>query len=283
MNKTILLTGASDGIGASAAKKLAQHGTRLLLTGRSPEKLAAVAGPLGADSFAANFERLAEVRALAAWVRERTDHIDVLANNAGGVFAGRVVTVDGNEHTMQVNHYAGFLLTNLLMDVLLRSRAVVVNTSSVGAHAFGKIDLSDLDQARKYRTMKAYGDSKLANILFAKGLHSRFHARGLSAVAFHPGNIASNFGKETGNWAMKAIYKSPLARLLETPEAGADNLLWLAEGTPGVTWQSGEYYHSDRKPPRRPNPQQNDQNLIDAFWNESARRVGLEAEASRTS
>jgi len=185
--KTIVITGASDGIGAAAARKLAEQGERLLLVGRSRDKLASVAEPLKAESFVADFERLTDVRALATWILERTERIDVLANNAGGVFAQRVVTLDGNERTMQVNHYAGFLLTNLLMDVLLRSSATIINTSSVGAQAFGQLDLADLDLARRYKTMKAYGDSKLANILFAKGLHARFHAQGLSAVAFSPG------------------------------------------------------------------------------------------------
>ena len=273
--RTILITGASDGIGAAAARGLAVRGERLLLVGRSPEKLSGVAGSLGAEFFVADFERLTDVRALAEWVRERVDRIDVLANNAGGVFAQRVMTVDGNERTMQVNHYAGFLLTNLLLDVLTASRATVVNTSSVGAHVFGRIDLADLDNARKYKTMKAYGDSKLANILFVKALHARHHAAGLGAVALHPGNIASNFGKETGNTMMKVIYKSPLARLLDTPRAGAANLLWAVDGEPGVTWQSGEYYDEHRRLPSRPNPQQGDQALRDALWIESARRVGL--------
>jgi NAD(P)-dependent dehydrogenase (short-subunit alcohol dehydrogenase family) len=275
--RTIVMTGASDGIGAAAARELGRRGERLLLVGRSRDKLSAVASPLGAETFIADFERLDDVRRLADEVRDRTDRIDVLANNAGGVFAQRVVTVDGNERTMQVNHYAGFLLTNLLMDILTASDATVVNTSSVGAHAFGKIHMSDLDSAHKYRTMKAYGDSKLANILFAKGLHSRYHGQGLNAVALHPGNIASNFGRETGNGLMKLIYKSPFARLLDTPEQGADNLMWAIEGTPGRTWQSGEYYTDRRRLPRRPNPQQNDAALADALWAESARRVGLSA------
>ncbi|GII97697.1 short-subunit dehydrogenase [Sediminihabitans luteus] len=269
--RTIVITGASDGIGAAAARQLAARGERLLLVGRRRDKLEAVARPLGAETFVADFERLSDVRTLAQEIQERTDRIDVLANNAGGVFAERVVTEDGNERTMQVNHYAGFLLTNLLIDVLLASDAKVVNTSSVGAHAFGKIDLADLDATTKYKTMKAYGDSKLANILFAKGLHARYHDQGLSAVALHPGNIASNFGKETGNAMMKAIYKSPLARLLSTPESGADNLVWAMDGTPGVTWQSGEYYTDKRKP----NPQQDDAALATALWAESARRTGL--------
>ncbi|WP_286967707.1 MULTISPECIES: SDR family NAD(P)-dependent oxidoreductase [Arsenicicoccus] len=275
--RTIVITGASDGIGAAAARKLAPRGDRLLLVGRRRDKLEAVAGPLGAEVLVADFERLDDVRALAAHIRDRTDTINVLANNAGGVFAERMVTVDGNERTMQVNHYAGFLLTNLLLDVLVASGATVVNTSSVGAHAFGKLDLADLDATRRYKTMKAYGDSKLANILFAKGLHARYHDQGLSTVALHPGNIASNFGKETGNAMMKLIYKSPLARLLSTPDFGADNLIWAMDGTPGVTWQSGTYYDERRRLPKRPNPQQDDLGVVEAIWAESARRVGIEA------
>lgn len=198
----------------------------------------------------------------------------MLANNAGGVFAKKLITVDGNERTMQVNHYAGFLLSNLLMEQLLAGQAKVVNTSSVGARTFGKIDMSNLDHNGRYRTMKAYGDSKLANILFTKGLHARYHEQGLSTVALHPGNIASNFGRESGNLAMKMIYASPLTRLLDTPDDGAENLLWAIEGNPGTTWVSGEYYES-RTLPRRPNPQQNDPALVEAFWQESALRVGL--------
>ncbi|KHL09055.1 short-subunit dehydrogenase [Mumia flava] len=274
--RTIVITGASDGIGAAAARKLAAQGERLLLVGRRRDKLEAVARPLGAQSFVADFEHLSEVRALAGEVRQATDRIDVLVNNAGGVFAEYVMTEDGNERTMQVNHYAGFLLTHLLLDLVLAGEGTVVNTSSVGAHAFGKIELDDLDHTKKYKTMKAYGDSKLANILFAKGLHSRYHQQGLSAVALHPGNIASNFGKETGNAMMKAIYKSPLARFLSTPESGADNLLWAINGTPGETWESGEYYTDRRKLPKKPNPQQNDTALADAFWAASARRVGID-------
>jgi NAD(P)-dependent dehydrogenase (short-subunit alcohol dehydrogenase family) len=275
-SRTIVITGASDGIGAATARKLAARGDRLILTGRRADKLHTVAEPLGADHVTADFARLADVRDLAAALRERTDRIDVLVNNAGGVFAERVVTEDGNERTMQVNHYAGFLLTNLLLDVLTASDAKVVNVSSVGSRAFGKLDLNDLDNDRRYKTMKAYGDSKLANILFTKGLHARHHGDGISTLALHPGNIASNFARETGTWAMKAIYASPLARMLSTPDDGADNLLWAIDGTPGATWEPGEYYEP-RKKPRRPNPQQNDRALIDAFWAESARRVGLSA------
>ncbi|GHE07035.1 SDR family NAD(P)-dependent oxidoreductase [Klenkia taihuensis] len=273
--RTIVLTGASDGIGAAAARKLAARGERLLLVGRSAEKLAAVAGPLQAESFVADFAHLSQVRDLATWVQDRTDRIDVLANNAGGVFGERVVTVDGNERTMQVNHYAHFLLTHLLLGTLQASNTAVVNTSSIGSRAFGKLDMADLDQAGKYKPMKTYGDSKLANILFTKGLVARHGAEGITSIALHPGNIASNFG-QTGSVWMRAVYKTPVRHLLGSPEKGADNLLWAIDGTPGTTWTSGEYYENE-KTPRKPNPQQNDRALIDAFWAESARRVGITA------
>lgn len=272
--RTVVITGASDGIGAALAGRLAAQGDKLLLVGRSADKLRRVAEPLGAQSFAADFEYLDNVRTLAESLRATTDRIDVLANNAGGVFAEKVITSDGNERTMQVNHYAGFLLTNLLLDSLLAGNATVVNTSSAGARVFGKIDMADLDQRGKYKTIKAYGDSKLANILFTKGLHARYHDQGLSSVAIHPGSIASNFGKETGTRAMKLIYASPIVRLLSTPDDGADNLQWAIDGVPGTTWVSGEYYEP-RKLPRRPNPQQDDPALVDALWAESSRRVGL--------
>lgn len=272
--RTIVITGASDGIGAALARKLAAQGDRLLLVGRSPAKLADVAGPLRAESFTADFTVLDQVRDLAQQLQAATDRVDVLVNNAGGVFAERVVTRDGNERTMQINHYAGFLLTHLLLDRLKDSGASVVTTSSVGARAFGKLDMADLDHARKYKMMKAYGDSKLANILFTKGLHARYHRDGINAVALHPGNIASNFGRETGSGLIKFIYASPIARLLSTPDDGADNLRWAVDGSPGSTWVSGEYYEP-RKPPRRANPQQDNARLVDTFWVESERRVGL--------
>ncbi|GAA1954874.1 SDR family NAD(P)-dependent oxidoreductase [Agromyces allii] len=272
--RTIVITGASDGIGAALARRLAERGDRLLLVGRSAEKLALVAEPLGAEAFVADFERLDDVRELARAIRERTDRIDVLANNAGGVFGSRAVTVDGHERTMQVDHDAGFLLTNLLVDVLGRSGATVVTTSSAAARKYGRLDLDDLDQTGVYDPLKAYGDAKLANILFTRGLHDRHRRDGIASVAVHPGDVASNFGRQTGTRAMRLFYGSPLARVLKRPDGGAAELLWAIDGEPDAAWASGGYYEA-RRPPRRPHPQQHDAALVDAFWAESARRVGL--------
>lgn len=166
--KTIVITGASDGIGAAAARRLAERGHRLVLVGRSPEKTRRIGAELDSPAFAADFADLSEVRALAARIDEEVDAVDVLVNNAGGVFGDRTPTVDGFEKTLQVDHLAPFLLTNLLMPSLLAARACVITTSSAAARLFGDIQLDDLQNERRFSANKAYGDAKLANILFTK-------------------------------------------------------------------------------------------------------------------
>ena len=130
--RTIILTGASDGIGAAAARMLAERDDhRLILVGRSPEKTRAVAGELDLEYHLADFSSLDQVRELAQALDATCERIDVLANNAGGIFDGPTRTTDGFEKTFQVNHLAPYLLTNLLIDKLLDSSGSVVNTASV--------------------------------------------------------------------------------------------------------------------------------------------------------
>ncbi|MFS0894952.1 SDR family NAD(P)-dependent oxidoreductase [Microbacterium sp. 179-I 3D3 NHS] len=276
MPRMVVITGASDGIGAAAARQLAGSGHRLLLVGRSVEKTAAIARETGAEHFTADFARLDEVRALATRIAETVGDqgIDVLANNAGGIFGDRTPTADGFEKTIQVNHLAPFLLTNLLLPQLLQADAAVVNTSSVGHRLFGRIDVDDLDNRRRYSANKAYGDAKLANILFTKSLHAKFHAQGLSAVAFHPGVVRTNFAAETSS-VMRLLYRTPLRRLLTvSSDTGGETLRWFIEGTPGETWFSGAYY-DERELSTRVNPQVDDADLAEALWRRSAELVGI--------
>lgn len=276
--QTIVLTGASDGIGAAAAHQLAGSANRLILVGRSAEKTRAVAEETGAEHFIADFNRLDEVRALAARIADTVgdDGIDVLANNAGGIFGDPSPTVDGFEKTMQVNHLAPFLLTNLLLPQLLRAEGAVINTSSIAHRLFGHIDVDDLDNSRRFSPNKAYGDAKLANVLFAKSLHTRFHAEGLSAVAFHPGTVRTNFAAESSS-IMRVLYRTPLKHLmLIGADKGGATLRWFIEGTPGDTWISGAYY-DERVLTTRTNPQADDAALAEALWRRSAELVGLPA------
>jgi NAD(P)-dependent dehydrogenase (short-subunit alcohol dehydrogenase family) len=279
--RTIVITGASDGLGAAAAERLHRSGEHVVVIGRSPQKTEAVATPLGADYFIADFADLTQVRELANQLLARYPHIDVLANNAGGMMGTeREVTIDGHEKTFQVNHLAPFLLTTLLLDRLIEGKATVLNTSSVGNRLFGHIDITDLENARKYRNSKAYGDAKLANILFTKELHRRYHSAGISTAAFHPGPVASNFGSESGMRSMSLVYRTALKNfLLIGPEQGSDELVWLASSTPGVDWTSGEYYA--RHKPGRPNKQAFDTALAEQLWERSLDMVAVPSAESK--
>jgi NAD(P)-dependent dehydrogenase (short-subunit alcohol dehydrogenase family) len=265
----VVITGASDGIGAAAARRLSAMGATVVIVGRSPAKTKAVADELCATHYVADFSKLSDVRKLAEELRRDLPRIDVLANNAGGIFGKRELTVDGHEKTMQVNYLAPFLLTNLLLDVLVASRATVINTSSVAHKVYSKFDINDLEVANNYTQKIAYGNAKLENILFTKELHRRYHSDGISTAAFHPGSVASNFARGTDSY-IRYAYHTPLRRLLlRSPAKGADTLIWLATTTPGTDWQSGEYYVK-RKISGNVDHRVNDANLARELWEQSA-------------
>lgn len=274
--KTIVITGASDGIGAAAARQLLDNGDRLLLVGRSKEKTAVITKETGAEYFVADFSSLDQVRALARELRDAVGDqgIDVLANNAGGIFGDQIPTADGYEKTFQVNHLAPFLLTMLLLPQLVSRKAAIINTSSIGHRIFGNIDIDDLDNRRSFSPHKAYGDAKLANILFTKSLHAKFGDKGLSSVAFHPGNVRTNFAGETSS-AIRLLYQTPLRRLmLINPEKGGSHLAWFINGTPDQTWTSGQYY-DQRNLTGKVSAQAQDPELAEALWQRSAELVDL--------
>ncbi|MEV7630748.1 SDR family NAD(P)-dependent oxidoreductase [Actinoplanes sp. NPDC089786] len=160
MAKTIVITGASNGIGAAAARRLTNAGHHVVIVGRSAQKTAAIAREIGADHHVADFSRLDDVRRLAAAVDARYAHVDVLANNAGAYFPEPTRTVDGFQATFQVNHLAPFLLTRLLMDKLITSRAAVIQTSSAGAR-MGRVDQDDFERDKNFNPRVAYATAKL--------------------------------------------------------------------------------------------------------------------------
>jgi len=273
-SRTIIITGASDGIGAAAARMLSAAGNQVVVVGRSPEKTKAIAQEIGADHFLADFSRLEDVRGLAASLLEKYPRIDVLANNAGGIMGDREMTVDGNEKTLQINHLAPFLLTSLLMGRLVESKATVINTASVANVLFGKLDIDDLDLEKKYSPNLAYGNGKLANILFTQELDRRYAAAGISTAAFHPGVVKTSFASGSTT-VMRLIYRTVLNRFLLSPEKGADSLVWLATAAPGREWKRGEYYEKRR--PARKNRQASDPVLTRQLWERSAELVGVPA------
>jgi len=270
--ETIVITGGSDGIGAAAAGALHERGATVVIIGRSPGKTRTVAERIGADHFVADFAHLDQVRSLAGALLARYPRIDLLANNAGLIGGDRSVTADGHETTFQINHLAPFLLTNLLKERLVASRARIITTSSA-AHTRGHVDLADLESERTYSPFRVYGTTKLENILFTRELARRWGSQGISAAAFHPGIVATQFASGTSG-LLHLLYQTFLKHFFLIDAAkGADTLVWLATHRPGDDWQSGGYYV--RRRPAKTTPEANDAELAQRLWDRSAELVGL--------
>ncbi len=269
MSKTIVITGASSGVGAAAARRLAAEGATVVLVGRNAQRLDAVADPLGAERHVADFAQLSDIHALAGELN-KLDRIDVLANNAGGILSERTLTEDGFEATLQINHLAPFLLTRLLMPKLIASGASIINTSSA-AQSMGRFDLADLQLEKKWTNWRAYGNAKLANVLFTRALHKHHVLDGVYSAAFHPGVVATAFGDGAGGVTARFYHSRLSGRFMVSPEEGADTLVWLAQRTPPRDWTSGEFY--TKRVVRRPNKQARDAGFVDAFYQRSIHLV----------
>ena len=240
--KTIVVTGASDGIGAAAARKLKTLGHNVIIVGRTKEKTEKIAAELGAPYHLADYSRLSDVVKLAEELK-KYEKIDVLCNNAGGVLAEKQTTEDGFEKTFQINMLGGFLLTRLLLDKLISCGATVIQTSSIAANLFGAdFDADDVQSEKDFTPFKAYGNAKLSDALIAKEFYRRYGGQGLCAVAFEPGVVRTNFAAE-GKGFVKFCYHSPLKYFFTiTPKKSAERLVWLAEGVAGKDFINGQTY-----------------------------------------
>jgi NAD(P)-dependent dehydrogenase (short-subunit alcohol dehydrogenase family) len=278
--RTIVVTGASSGIGLAASRALAGMGAELVLVGRDPGRLAAAEAEMKAAArggavaaLRCDFASLAEVRALAAEILRRWPRLHVLVNDAGGVSGAREVTGDGYERTFQVNHLAPYLLTRLLLDRLKASApSRIVNVASVG-HRRGDLDFSDLQLEKGYAIMRAYGRSKLANILFTRELARRLAGTGVTAVSLHPGAVATRIwaGAPPG---FVAVLIGIAKRFMLSPEKGARTVVQLAS-SPEVERFAGLYLEKGK--PATPSALAQDDAVARRLWDESARLVGVEA------
>ncbi len=274
----VVLTGATRGIGRAAAVELARQGAELAIVGREPARVHEVAREATAagdgapvHEHVADLTLMSDVRALASELGQRHERIDVLANNAGALFARREETSEGFERTFALNHLAPFLLTNLLRDPLNGGRVV---TTASDAHESGRLDLDDLQSKNSFAAMRVYGTSKLCNILFTRELARR--APELHANCFHPGVVRTGFGKnENGIWKVLTTLGGPFFR---SPERGARSLVWLALSEEGGAL-SGEYVDDEKV--ASPSAQAQDDDLARGLWERSAELVGLPADALR--
>jgi retinol dehydrogenase-12 len=266
---TVILTGATRGIGRAAAVELARRGAEVAVVGRNADRVRATAeearasdGGTAVHEHVADLERMDEVRRLAAELLEAYPRIDVLANNAGAMFTSRHVTPDGFERTFALNHLSPFLLTNLLLERLTACRARVVTTAS-DAHKGAVLDLGDLQSERgRFRPGRVYGTTKLCNVLFTRELQRR--NPGLAANCFHPGVIRSGFGKNDGTLVRVGITLAGL--FMGSPEKGARSLVWLALD-PAAGELRGQYIEKQR--PVEPSSQARDDRLAARLWERS--------------
>ncbi|AMM21173.1 short-chain dehydrogenase [Frondihabitans sp. PAMC 28766] len=270
--RTVILTGASSGIGKKAAIALAEGGAEVVVVGRNADRTRAVAEQIGGAFHVCDFDRLEQVRALAGTLLENHPRIDVLANNAGGLVSHRAITADGFERSLQSNHLAPFLLTRLLLPRIIESEGRVVSTSST-ANVMGRVRLDDLNWAKRPWAggWLAYGTSKLLTNMFISQLASRAP---IQAYAFHPGFVSTSFGTDSG--AMRVLNFVTQGNYGISADAGAVPLIQLA-GPTTVGVPSGTYF-DQLKPNGMQSPQAKNTALAEVVWEKTSDMVGLPIE-----
>jgi NAD(P)-dependent dehydrogenase (short-subunit alcohol dehydrogenase family) len=275
--KTVVITGATSGIGEVAASRLAQEGARIVVIARDRGRgeqtlkhLEAVAPGRNHVVHYANLSRLAEMKRVAETIAASEPRIDVLINNAGALFATRQVTGDALEMTFATNHVAYFVVTHLLLERLKATPGARIVSTASDAHRRAKLSFDDLQSEKHYSGSGMYGRSKLMNILFTRELARRLAGTGVTANCLHPGFVATRFGDESGGmiaFGMKVAKKFAL-----TPEEGAKTIIYLAS-SPEVASVTGKYFHQCKEAI----PTAEAQNDADArrLWDVSAELSGL--------
>ncbi|GHO46043.1 SDR family oxidoreductase [Ktedonospora formicarum] len=252
--KVCLVTGSSSGIGKVTARELAKMGATVVMVCRDRGKGEAARAEIMEESsndqvdlIIADLSELSQVRRVASEFKQKYSQLHVLIHNAGGIYAERKTTSDGLEQTFVVNYLAPFLLTKLLLDVLQDSMpARIINVSS-DAHPYGNIDFADLQGVQKYNFVKAYNQSKLAQIYFTYELADRLQDVDITVNALHPGRVRSNFNSGTKG-LMHAVGEVIYFLTGISEERGAQTMLYLAT-SPEIEKVSGKYFSDSKQVP----------------------------------
>jgi NAD(P)-dependent dehydrogenase (short-subunit alcohol dehydrogenase family) len=278
VGKVCLVTGATAGIGKVTAIALAAQGAEVIVAGRNQrraeETVTQIRAETGNDDvryLLADFSDLDQVRHLARKLKEQYSRLDVLVNNAGSFFNTRRDTPYGVEMTFLVNHLAPFLLTNLLLDQLLDSTPSRILIVSSNGHKMATMDFDDLGFKQGYAGMKAYGRSKLANVLFTYELARRLDGSQVTANALHPGHVATDMWK-TNFPVIGPALKWVMGFFADTPEQGADNSIYLAS-SPDVEGITGKYFI--KREPAQSSPISYDEEIAERLWDICESLTGL--------
>ncbi len=281
-DRIAVVTGASSGIGRATAAALASLGWRVIALGRNRERSLAAAGEIraasrgaGVDMIVADLALMAEAERAAREIAALTDRIDLLINNAGGMAREKVITAEGLEENFAGNHLGPFLLTHRLLPLLRRAasmtepgRVRIINTSSDASEMVEGLPWDDLQSIDNYSVGAAYCHSKLANVMFARGLARRLAGDGIVAHAVHPGTVDSNFIAHVDE--RTRAYMQTL-EMVSAEQAAAD-LVWLATAEePGRS--TGGYFYG--REPRAPNPAVEDDAAVERLWRESEKLAGM--------
>jgi len=280
--KTVVVTGGNSGIGFETAAALAAMGARVLVTARNAEKgraaVGEITGRLGGEAqvqlVVFDLSDLSSVRRGAAEILELAPRLDVLVNNAGVVLGDRRVTVDGYEATFATNHLGPFLLTYLLLERLKASAPARIVTVASTAHNTARqgLPFDDLQSEHRYRSMRVYGQSKLANILFTKELARRLEGTGVTANCLHPGTVRTGYARDGDANGLLAFGVTVVGPFFLSPAKGARTSVYLAS-SPEVAEVSGEYFVKCR--PRQPRAWGRDPEAARRLWAVSEELTGL--------
>jgi NAD(P)-dependent dehydrogenase (short-subunit alcohol dehydrogenase family) len=276
--KICMVTGANSGIGKATALCLAQMGATVVMVCRdrargeeARSEITTTSRNNAVDLLLADLSSQESIRQLVENFQDHYTQLHVLINNAGAAFTGRRETVDGLEMTFAVNYLAPFLLTNLLLDVLKASApARIVNVSS-NSHEAGYIQMDDLQEEKHYRSMRVYGQSKLAVVLFTYELARRLQGTGVTANCLHPGFVATHFGQSGAGPAFRLLVKL-IGSFGASPEKGAKTSIYLAS-SPEVEGVTGKYFV--KSIPKRSAAISYDESLQRQLWEQSVKLVNL--------
>jgi NAD(P)-dependent dehydrogenase (short-subunit alcohol dehydrogenase family) len=277
--KTVVITGGTSGIGEVAAKKLAQMGARIVLVARDKSRADATMARLRERAphvvhsvHYADLTRLTEMKRVATEIASQEPRIDVLINNAGALFGTRRLTEDGLEYTFALNHMAYFVLTEGLRERLAASAPARIVITASAAHQGATLNFDDLQSEKGFGARKAYGRSKLCNILFTRELARRLYGTGVTANCLHPGFVATRFADQSGGLISRLVWVAKFFAI--SSEEGAETIVHLAS-SPSVAGATGQYFYKCH--PTTPSPPAHDERAALLLWKRSAALAGMKA------